>query len=142
MQKILISLSVVALLASGQVFADQATLKGLQAAGVVLTEAQAKAVADASVDDIADVIVSLAKANPAAAPTIVAAAVCSAPGQAAAITPAANSAVPEQAEKINAAVALGCKPVAGDNAIGSGQSTVQGGIPTGGGTGGGVASPN
>lgn len=142
MLKKLLATSVVALLVSGQAVADQATLKGLQKAGVELTDAQAKAVADAEGEALTAAITSLATANPAAAATIVSVAVCSAPDQAEALPPAAIGAVPDQAEAINAAVALGCAPVAGDNAIGSGLNVPTTSIPTGGGSGGGVVSPN
>lgn len=142
MLKKLIGLSVAVLLVSGQAVADEATLKGLQTAGVELSDAQTQAVAKAEGDALVGVIAGLAKADPSAASTIVSVAVCSAPGQASAITPAAISAVPDQAEAINAAVALGCTPAGGSNAIGSGLSVPTNSIPTGGGTGGGVASPN
>jgi hypothetical protein len=140
MRKTLGALTLAVLMASGQAFADQATLDALQAKSVPLTGGQASAVASAEADALPGVIAGLVVAHEAISPTIVAAAVCAAPDQSAAIVQQAVSAVPGQAEAINALVALGCKPVA-DGDLGYGVTIPATGIPSGGG-GGGSVSPN
>ena len=158
MRKTLSSLSLAVLLASGQAFADQATLDSLQAAGVALTAAQAQTIAAAEGDALVAAIASLVAANPEAAAAIVAAAVSANPAQAAAITAAAVSAAPAQVSAITAA-AIGAAPAqaaaisaAANNAASttgapaatsSGGSVATSSVPSGSGGGGGSsASPN
>ena len=141
MLKTLTGLSLAVLLASGQAFADQATLDALQGQGIALSAEQAQAIAAAEGDALVAAIAGLVGANQPVSPTIVRAASCAAPDQASAIIEQSVSAAPQQAESIRAAVALGCEGLAGLNA-GSGALVPGGGVPSGGGAGGGDASPN
>lgn len=143
MNRTLTSLCLFLALSGTQVYADQATFKGLKAAGVKLTEQQAQEVAAAETEALPGVIARLVSANPEEAPVIVATAVCTAPDQALTIPPAAVNELPGQAEAINAEVALGCPAFADDEVFGSGTGGPVSSIPSGGGAGGGeLASPN
>jgi hypothetical protein len=141
MRKTLGALTLAVLMASGQAFADQATLDALQAKSVPLTDSQAAAVAAADAGALPGVIADLAAAQKALSPTIVAASVCASPDLSASIVEQAVSAVPDQADAINALVALGC--TAPDGLLGVGGAIIPAtGIPSGGGGGGGSVSPN
>lgn len=143
MQKIFTGLSLAVLLASGQAFADQATVDALQGSGVPLSAEQAQAIEAAEGDALAKAVAALVAANQPISPTIVRAAACAAPESGSAIIEQSLAAAPAQADAINATVALGCEGVAGLNAVGAGTVLSNSSIPTGGGAGGGgVASPN
>ena len=142
MQKVFAGLSLALLLASGQTFADQATLDALKGSGVPLSDEQAAAIAQAEGDALVSEIAGLVSANQAISPTIVRAAACAAPEFSAGIVEQSLAAAPGQADAINATVALGCEGLAGLPA-GAAGALVGGSIPSGGGAGGGgVASPN
>jgi len=140
MQKTLIGLSLTALLASAQVFADQATLDALKGQGIALTAEQSTAIAAAEGAALAAEIAGLVALNQPVSPTIVRAAACAAPQDAPAIIEQSIGAAQQQAEAINAAVALGCEGLAGLD-VGTGAAAPGSGVPTGGGSGG-SASPN
>jgi hypothetical protein len=142
MQKVFAGLSLAVLLASGQAFADQATLDALKGSGVPLSDTQAAAIAKAEGDALVSEVSGLVGANQPISPTIVRAAACAAPEFGSAIIEQSIAAAPGQADAINATVALGCEGLAG-LAVGSGGVLTGTSIPSGGGAGGGgVASPN
>lgn len=141
MQKVFAGLSLALLMASGQAFADQATLDALKGSGVSLSDEQAASIAKAEGDVLVSEIAGLVGANQPISPTIVRAAVCAAPEYGSDIIEQSVAAAPGQADAINATVALGCEGLAGLTA-GSAGTLVGGSIPSGGGAGGGVASPN
>ena len=134
MQKVFAGLSLALLLASGQAFADQATLDALKGSGVSLSDAQAVAIAQAEGDALVKQVVGLVDINKTISPTIVRAAVCAAPEYGSDIIEQSIAAAPDQADAINATVLLGCEGLSG---------LANTSIPSGGGTGGGgIASPN
>jgi hypothetical protein len=128
MRKTLCGLTLAVLMASGQAFADLATLDALKATPVPLTAEQAQVIAAANGDALVEVVTGLVAANSALAPDIVVAAACAAPDQASAIIEQGIAAAPAQAEAINASIALGCPLKAGEDL--TAPST---GVPTGGG---------
>lgn len=130
MRKSLTALSLAAALFAGQALADQATLEALQAAGVVLTPAQAAAVAEATGDELVNIVALLAKANPE---------------QASVIEAAAIQASPHLEEQIRQAIQDALSPEQGPNGPTGTISMPTGSIPSAGGGGGGgnpAASPN
>ncbi|MBF7730520.1 hypothetical protein [Pseudomonas sp. N040] len=141
MLRILTGLSLAVLLASGQAFADQATLDALQGQGIALSAEQAQAIAAAEGDALVAEVVALVGANQPVSPTIVRAAACASPNEAPDIIEQSIAAAPQLEDAINAAVSLGCEGIAGLKP-GSGGLAPASGIPTGGGAGGGDASPN
>lgn len=96
-------------LASGQVHADPATLTALRNSGIRLTEEQARLIAEADAESLPAVIASVAaSAAPEEAPVITAIAVCTVPEVAEEIAQAVIKALPQQADAIQAELALGC----------------------------------
>ena len=135
MQKILTGVSLALLMASGQAMADQSMIDALKALDVPLSEQQAAAIGTAEGDALIKEIVGLVSANKAMAPTIVHAANCVAPELGTDITEQSLIAAPEQANAIYAAVERSCEDIPVPALSNSS-------IPSGGGTGGGVASGN
>lgn len=130
MRKSLTALSLAAALFAGQALADQATLDALQAAGVVLTPADAAAVAEATGDQLVAIVAQLAAANPE---------------QASVIEAAAIQASPHLADQIRQAIKDALASTPGANGPTGTISMPTGSIPSAGGGGGGgnpAASPN
>ena len=133
MRKSLTALSLAAALFAGQALADQATLDALQAAGVVLTPADAAAVAEATGDQLVAIVAQLAAANP---------------DQASVIEAAAIQASPHLADQIKEAIRVALAGVGLTPSGTNGITLPSNSIPSAGGSGGGgnpagsVASPN
>lgn len=110
MRKTLSTLSLAAILASGQVWADDQTLAAVQGAlpaGMTLSEAAAQALQAATTEEaiaqaVADVVAALGD-DAAAISAVVSAAVSQNPSMAPAIAKAATKAAPEGAEVIKQA---------------------------------------
>ena len=109
MRKIITTLSLGAVLFTGQTLADQATVDTLQAYGVPLSTEQSSAMASAEGQQLVDAVTQLVAAQPSMAATIVAATIRSNPSQADAIVAAAIEAAPGQEQAINDAVAVNKK---------------------------------